>query len=299
MLSIHRRIPARALCAGFLMLLLLTLPMRAWAAELEVVRIPATGCKQVKEGAVTIDISNLSQGYVMCSYNGSADKIAIQVKKAGSDTVYTYYTPVNGDYEAIPLTEGSGRYYVQVWERLSGYSYTHAAKTVVDVVLEDELLPFLYSSHIIRFRENSLSVEKGRELAEHAGGDAETIAAVHAFIVENIRYDHEKVETLPAGYIANPDDVLISGKGICVDYAALMAAMLRSLGIPIQVVYGRTTDGMYHCWVRVYSGDAGRVGNVELQPGRWTLLDPTFAANVLNKSSWVPDTSGYEAVYTY
>lgn len=299
-MTIHHPKPiAHALWVLLVILSLLARPMTAYAGAAPALQLPETGDLRVTGSAAVIDKSHLSRGYVMCRYTGKADRAAVQVEKAGSGKVYTHYISAVDGFTAIPFTEGDGRYTVDVLERQSGKTYAYAARTSVEVLLEDAFLPFLSASHIVRFDADSESVEKGRQLTEEAGGDAEAIAAVHDYLAENIRYDKEKAANLPTGYVSNPDAVLRDGMGICVDYAALMAAMLRSQGIPTKVIYGTTPGGEYHCWVRVYSTDAGKVGKTRLKVGAWTLLDPTFAAGFRNTPSWAPDASGYTIAYTY
>ena len=290
-----------ALCMVISILVLANTPVPVYAADTgnALLHIPATGRRQQFENNVIIDTSNLAHGYVMCKYTGSASKFAIQVDQNNSGKVYTYCIYSDGEYIAIPLTQGNGRYTVQAWEYFTGNLYTFATKMTVNVSLENDVLPFLYSSHMIRFQEDSLAVEKGQEIARTANGNAATIAAVYDFIVDNIRYDHDKAAQISAGYISNPDATLSSGKGICVDYSALMATMLRSQGIPVQMIYGYEPTGAYHCWVRVFSTEAGQVGNIELAADKWTLLDPTYAANANANTSKILNTSSYNSNFIY
>ena len=61
------------------------------------------------------------------------------------------------------------------------------------------------------------------------------------------------------------DEVLAEGKGICFDYAALLAVMLRSEGIPTKVLIGTVTpENLYHAWNSVYL------------EGTWVWMDPTL-----------------------
>ena len=52
-------------------------------------------------------------------------------------------------------------------------------------------------------------------------------------------------------YTPDVDKVLISKTGICSDKATLLAAMLRSQGIPTKYVTGEITAGA-HAWNEVY-----------------------------------------------
>ena len=72
--------------------------------------------------------------------------------------------------------------------------------------------------------------------------------------------------------------MLTRGKGICFDYAALMAAMLRSQSIPTRLVTGYAGTA-YHAWIDVWSETEGWIHNVIFFDGNnWELMDPTFAA---------------------
>jgi transglutaminase-like putative cysteine protease len=81
-----------------------------------------------------------------------------------------------------------------------------------------------------------------------------------------------------AGYVPDVDAVLASGKGICFDFAALMTAMLRSLGIPTRLVVGFVGD-VKHAWIDVYSDTDGWINSIiHFDGNTWNLMDPTFSA---------------------
>jgi len=290
-----------ALCMVISILVLVNTPIPVYSADTgnALLHIPATGRRQQFENNVIIDTSNLSHGYVMCQYTGSASKFAIQVEQNNSGKVYTYCIYSDGEYIAIPLTQGNGRYTVKAWEHFTGNLYSFATSVAVNVSLENDVLPFLYTNHMVRFQEDSIAVRKGQEVTESANGNAEAIAAVYNFVVDNICYDYDKAAKISAGYISDPDSTLSSGKGICVDYSALMATMLRSQGIPVQMIYGYDPNGAYHCWVRVFSTEAGQIGNIELEAAKWTLFDPTYAANSSANTSKIINTSSYNSNFIY
>ena len=73
---------------------------------------------------------------------------------------------------------------------------------------------------------------------------------------------------------------LASGTGICFDYASLGAAMLRSLGIPCQVITGYVSpDDVYHAWNMVYIDGEWISVEISIKPNSWTRVDLTFAAS--------------------
>ena len=92
-----------------------------------------------------------------------------------------------------------------------------------------------------------------------------------------------------------------SGKGICFDYAALMAAMLRSQRIPTKLQVGYAGEA-YHAWISCYVDEIGWVDNMISFDGKdWSLMDPTLAANNDDDTvkDYIGDGSRYIIKYTY
>ena len=118
------------------------------------------------------------------------------------------------------------------------------------------------------------------EKAESAGSEEAFIQSVYTYVCDNITYDVEKASTVKSGYLPDPDETLSTGKGICFDYASLMASMLRSQGIPTRLEIGYAGDA-YHAWISTYIKDVGWVnGIIKFDGKNWELMDPTFAANM-------------------
>ena len=98
------------------------------------------------------------------------------------------------------------------------------------------------------------------------------------------------------------DAVLAEKKGICFDYAALMAAMLRSQGVPTKLVTGYTGSS-YHAWISTYSEETGWVEGVIFFDGTtWKLMDPTFASSGGSSEDimeYIGDGKNYKEKYLY
>ena len=88
-------------------------------------------------------------------------------------------------------------------------------------------------------------------------------------MVQTILYDYTRASSVQSGYLPVIDDVLAQGKGICFDYAALTACMLRSQGVPTKLEIGYA-DKIYHAW------------NSVLIDGAWQRVDTTADANNMN-----------------
>ena len=104
--------------------------------------------------------------------------------------------------------------------------------------------------------------------------------------------------TVQSGYLPKLDSVLAAKKGICFDYASLGAAMLRSLGIPCQLITGYVApDYIYHAWNMVYIDGEWVSVEISIQPNSWTRVDLTFAAS--GAAGTIDDGTSYTDRYTY
>ena len=111
-----------------------------------------------------------------------------------------------------------------------------------------------------------------------------------------------KAASVQSGYLPDIDVTLAEKKGICFDYAALMAAMLRSQNVPVKLVVG-WTGSQYHAWINVWSESDGWVeGMIYFNGQNWELMDPTFASsgNQSNKiMEYIGNGANYKAKYLY
>ena len=244
------------------------------------VRTPtASGTKTASNSLAVIDYSNAAQGYVMVKYNGSVGKIKVIIQKSGG-TQYRYDLNFKGAYEVFPLTSGSGTYSVGVYENISGTQYAEALSTSVKAEITNSLSPYLYPNQYVYFNKDSQMVSKSNELAKNTTKELDIVANVYSYVVKNVTYDTQKASTLKTIYPPNNDSTLSSGKGICFDYASLMASMLRAQGIPTRVEVGLVSGGTRHAWISVYTQEAGWVnGAIQFDGKSWKLMDPTFASS--------------------
>ena len=245
-----------------------------------------------------IDLSTCTQGCIFATYTGTK-KAKIQILK---DNEKYNYDLIPSQTTAYPLQMGDGTYTVKCLENIEGTQYTIVLSQDFEVHLQNEFIPFLVSSQIVNYNADSTSVQFAREtLAPEASNDVELVNAVYTWIVQNITYDDEKAATVENGYLPNPDATFQDGKGICFDYAALMATMLRSCGIPTKLLTGTVkSQGIYHAWVQVYIEDSGwmEIG-FDAKGPQWLCMDPTFGASSKDPAEDIGDTSDRELRYTY
>jgi transglutaminase-like putative cysteine protease len=105
--------------------------------------------------------------------------------------------------------------------------------------------------------------------SEHAGDDADRAQRAHGImeaVAARLVYDAEATDVQ-----TRADEVLALGRGVCQDFAHVMLATCRSVGIPARYVSGYLYDpkligdnAASHAWVDVWDEATG-----------WTALDPT------------------------
>lgn len=260
----------------------------------------ADGVTVYQNDLASIDASNTSQGYVMVKYNGTNEKVKLQIT-CPDQSCYTYLISDRGAYDTFPLTAGNGSYALQVLENVAGDTYTVSLAQSINVSIEDEFLPFLYPNQYVNFHTDSKAVSKGSDLAKDTYSDLDVVQNIYNYVIKNISYDTEKAQNVSYGYVPDIDDTLSSKKGICFDYAALMTSMLRSQNIPTKLEVGYSGDA-YHAWISTYIDDKGWVDDIiQFNGNTWQIMDPTLAAT--NDSAavkkYVGDGSHYVVKYTY
>ena len=225
-----------------------------------------------KNAGCEIDTSKASSGTIRVRQNGNPTKVKVLVYFNGGSKYYQYTIPTNNTWTSIPLQSGSGTYKVRFMKQVNGNSYSQMYSISFQVSMNSANSAYLNPSQYVVYNSGSACVAKAKSLAG-SGSDAQKVSKIYSYIVNNISYDYAKMENLPSGYLPNPDSTLASRKGICFDYAALMAAMLRSQGVPCKLVIGHA-DGAYHAWNMVYVN------------GGWQLYDPTYGAAGQRASSY-------------
>lgn len=254
----------------------------------------------------SVETSDSSKGTLQIKYTGGKQvKIKVQITN-GSGTTYTYDLNNAGNTEVFPLTEGNGTYTVKILENVKDNAYALAYSCSVNVTLEDEFAPFLSPNQYVNYSSSSAVVTQASALVSGQTDDLEKIASIFNYVVDNFTYDNARAAAASSGqisgYLPNVDSVLAEKKGICFDYAAVMASMLRSQNIPCKLVvgYAGTT---YHAWINTYITGTGWVDQVIYFDGTtWTLMDPTFVSSGKRSDSimkYVTNPANYSQKYAY
>ena len=247
------------------------------AASTEKMLLPeASGTVTFQGNGVMIDASHTDQGYVMVRCEPS--EMRLKARISTDEQTYYYDLPGGDAYSVFPLQMGDGVYTVRVMEQVENDLYAMRYGTDIDVRLNDETLPFLYPNQYVWYDGSTKTVQKAAELAEGLSSDAEIAKQFYRFVVQHMTYDNQKAVTVEKGYLPNVDEVLETGKGICFDYAELLAVMLRSRGIPTKMLIGTVTpENLYHSWNSVYLD------------GEWVWMDTTLDGTGHRESEYITE----------
>ncbi|MGN0700387.1 MAG: transglutaminase domain-containing protein [Oscillospiraceae bacterium] len=249
--------------------------------------------------SVCVDISNAASGYISVKYGGDSDKTKLRLICGDKTVDHTIFTK-NTEY--VPLTLGNGSYQIQFYERVDGNKYALLLDETISVSVSNELTMYLYPNRYVDFSQGSAVVKKGAEICAGASGTVDKIARIFTWVSENVTYDRELAGTVTATYLPNPDRTLSSKKGICFDYASLVASLTRSQGIPTRLVVGYAGD-VYHAWNEVWTEETGWITpEILLAKKGYNRIDATFYSSTGSKkqvSEFIADNGNYAALYYY
>jgi transglutaminase-like putative cysteine protease len=253
---------------------------------------PNTGGEVYGNDQATIDATDKSEGYVLARWTAESG-VRLKVLITGPSGVqYTYNLRSDGAYEVFPFSDGNGSYTIGVYRNTSGNKYATVYKTTLNVAMQNAYAAFLHPNQYVHYRTDSRAIRLAAELTAGSGDTLTKVAAIYRYVTENIRYDYDLAANVQSGYLPDIDAVLAKKRGICFDYAAVMTAMLRGLGIPTKLVVGYCNTE-YHAWISVHVEGQGWVNSVVYFDGAaWHHMDPTYAASH-------PEIGDFSARYTY
>ena len=112
----------------------------------------APGSDTLGSSPLTLDVSNITQGY-FAAQSDSADLVTSLQITAPTGVLYSYFIEP-GENAVIPFTEGDGDYTVVGYQQIQGDQYAALYSETLTVELENEFLPFLYPNQYVNFSSN-------------------------------------------------------------------------------------------------------------------------------------------------
>ncbi|MCC8122660.1 MAG: transglutaminase-like domain-containing protein [Oscillospiraceae bacterium] len=189
----------------------------------------------------------------------------IKVLITGPDrVVYQYVLPCDDQFYPFPLTAGAGDYHVAVYKNLYDNNYLCMLETKITLQAYTEAALYTAPNIQVPFAQGDAVQQKAAQLCAGTAGNQEKASAVLQFMTERYTYDYKLAEVVARNpdYRVNPQKLLEETSGVCLDFATLYCAMLRSQGVPCKLIFGYS-DANYHAWVEYHDG------------GKWVREDPT------------------------
>ena len=250
-----------------------------------------------------IDYSNVSDGYIMLQYLGKQARLILWIT-GPSGNRYQYQPGSLSSFQAFPLTDGNGKYTIEFFEGAANSTAVSPVDRIeVNVSINNSFSPFLMPSYEVNYTSGSAAVSKGSEVSAGATTEVEKVEKIYNWIIGNLTYDYDKAKTVQPGYVPNVEEIMKIKKGVCYDYSAVAAAMLRSQGIPTKLEVGYA-GSIYHAWISVYTKDAGWVnGWIQFDGNKFRLIDITNASvngdNNKGFQSFMNNTGNYQTLFHY
>ena len=268
-------------------------------SPLQVLVPEAPGKKTLGTSPLVLDISDTDQGYLTAVSDSTDQMMNVQLT-AEDGVVYSYFISP-GESAVIPFSSGSSTYQVSCYQQISDSQYAALYADTLEIKLANEFLPFLYPNQYVNFTPDSEASKLALSMVSEDTSDIDALQTIYNYVVSHVTYDYDLADTVASGYLPNVDETLQTGKGICFDYAALTAAMLRSCDIPCKLQIGYAGD-IKHAWINVYIRSRGWVDKaVEFSGDSWSRMDPTFDSNSKDKDTiqeYIGDNNNYTVQFT-
>jgi len=217
---------------------------------------------QVYASDITINTDRVPHGLVQIEYRGDLTRtVKVMVEANDNRNVYTIR---DNSPSYVPLQMGVGTYRITVVQQITGTMFRPLQSETIEVGGINLTEMFTAPTLMVNFDSSMKAIQSYTRMAEELNRN-ETIQAFYRSLVTNYSYDFEKASNLPIDYHPVIDEMYISKKGICFDYAVLFASILRSNGIPTKLIMGYAPGiDEYHAW------------NEILINGRWVAVDTTY-----------------------
>ncbi len=266
-----------------------------------------------KETTSDTNFDRQSFGVVDILYNPSTTK-KTKLMVQHDQQKYIYDLKSAQRYVAYPLHLGDGSYSVSIYVNTTGTKYKKTYSTSKNIQVADTRYIYLNSIQQVEWYNDDLAIDFANSLLDeyinkaygytdiygvrHVPDDPpisydEIINLYYEWVVENLSYDYDKIQTLSSDYVPDIDEILAAKGGICYDYSVLFAAMLRSQGIPVKLIKGYTDwTSVYHAWNEIYIEESDE----------WIVVDTTFDSYLDKRNGQYKmekDATSYMTSYFY
>lgn len=223
--------------------------------------------------AQNFDNSKINSGITGAKYKPIINK-RIKVRINGNADKYDYDLFGRNNFEYFPLQLGEGKYKVSIFENVVSTRYRLVKTQSIKAEIKNPFDVFKASIQTVNWNSEMEIIKKAADLTKNHKTDKEKVIAIYNFVVDNFSYDYDKIKSVDTTYVPDIEKIYQAKKGICYDYSAVLASMLRSQNIPVKLIkgYSDLVNG-YHAWNEVHLANENR----------WIVIDSTYDS-VLKKS---------------
>ncbi len=240
----------------------------------------------ISNAAGSFEVASIDSSHLRIDSVAYGSNMRIMVEKGAEK----YFYSMNSTQENIPLQLGDGVYTVKLLKNIDGNRYQVLGTSEMNISDWDKDV-YLTSSQPVYWEGQAAMEELSAVLFDGTETDYQKVLKAYNHIVNNIQYDYDKINRINNSYIPEIDETIQSGQGICYDYSALFAGLMRSQGVPAKLVkgYAKGID-VYHAWNEVFVN------------GNWITIDTTFDAAYYQKNmsvQMIKSETDYQKVREY
>lgn len=265
---------------------------------------PATDAPTQTAGGITFTSYPVQSGWIPLSGHTTAATRTLTVVLQSGQASWSYALPVaaDGTFSALLHCPFHGRVHVLLFtDYLAQLNRQGKAETDAGYVVDNaaEAMPALDQA-LLATSQVDLNLpgasdlsDEAAALMQHAPSVSSGIAAISNYVSERMSYDYTDFD---AGKHVYEDAVQAWNAriGVCENYAEVTAAMLRSIGIPVETVIGDAHDRQAagsHEWLRAWTGT------------HWMAVDPTWdnagqTADTVLTNAYLTDTTAFSTSHT-
>ena len=180
-------------------------------------------------------------------------KIYMMIQANGNQYSYGPYLEVNYTASSSNINNSNLEYKTEI---VKNSNLNYGANQSNSVSIDDN--SYLNSSTDVN-SENGEIIALSKKLTEGKRTDSEKIQAIYSWIVKNLSYDYDKYNNILRKDFSDQygsSITLETKKGVCYDYATLVAALCRAANVSAKVDKGYSKNVIgYHAWNEVYDSE--------------------------------------------
>lgn len=222
-----------------------------------------------ENGVQVTQIPSKVEGMISLTGSTTKEKIKVLVVKNSYQEWFDIILDKGKFSKNIWLTEGKGIYDISIMVNIEGRKYTYGPTQKIENTVD--INRFTVPTKDIESDDSDIA-DLARRLTKLSNNDRDKAKNIYNWVAKNIKYDYGKYRNQLSGNygdVYGASNTYKTKKGVCYDYATLVAAMGRSIGMQVKVIRGdfkSATRSEYHAWNEIYLSEEDK----------WINLDATF-----------------------